>query len=374
MITRDHEYAPGPWRVTTLAELSTIRGTSGAYAYVMDEDAWYWRKFDGSWVTVVSGEGGGPHTHPESEVVGLETDLDALAADIAAKADAIHTHPISDVTNLQTTLDGKAASSHTHSIANVTSLQTALDGKAASVHTHAIADVTNLQTSLDGKAASAHSHAISDVTSLQSSLDGKSATGHSHSGLAPAGGSAAQVLKKNSGTDYDYSWAADATSEGGSEAFPVGSVFIAVVSTNPGTLLGYGTWSAFAAGRVLVGLDSGQTEFDTVEETGGAKTHTLTEAEIPAHTHVQDAHAHGVTDAGHTHLTQRYPTATGGSSGFTIDTSMSGTLADNTLPTKSATTGVTVNNATAVNQTSGGGGAHNNLQPYITVYMWKRTA
>jgi len=56
------------------------------------------------------------------------------------------------------------------------------------------------------------------------------------------------------------------------QAFPIGSVFIAVVSTNPATLLGYGTWSAFGAGRVLVGLDAGDADFDTAEETGGAKT------------------------------------------------------------------------------------------------------
>ncbi len=55
-------------------------------------------------------------------------------------------------------------------------------------------------------------------------------------------------------------------------------------------------------------------------------------------------HTHPVTDPGHTHLTQRYPTATGTSSGFTIDTSMSGTLADNTLPVKSNTTGITTTN------------------------------
>ena len=146
----------------------------------------------------------------------------------------------------------------------------------------------------------------------------------------------------------------------GSEAFPVGAVFIAVVSTNPGTLLGYGTWSAFAAGRVLVGIDSGDTDFDTVRETRGSKTHTLTESELPAHTHA-------VTDPGHTHTTQRFPTATGGSSGFTVDTSMSGTPADNTLATKSATTGIT-------NQNTGSGTAHNNLQPSIVVYMWERTA
>jgi microcystin-dependent protein len=161
---------------------------------------------------------------------------------------------------------------------------------------------------------------------------------------------------------------------GGTPAFPVGSVFIAVVSTDPATLLGYGTWTTFGAGRVLVGLNAGDADFDTAEKTGGAKTHTLSTAEMPTHTHTQDAHGHLVTDPGHTHLTQRYPTATGGSSGFTIDTSMSGTPADNTLPTKAATTGISVGDATATNQSTGGGSAHNNLQPFITVFMWKRVS
>lgn len=159
-----------------------------------------------------------------------------------------------------------------------------------------------------------------------------------------------------------------------SAAWPVGSVFISVVATNPATLLGFGTWLAIGAGKMLVGFDSGDTDFDTLEETGGAKTVTITEAQIPAHTHTQAAHNHAVTDPGHTHLTQRYPTATGASSGFTIDTSMSGTLADNTLPTKINTTGLTVNNQTATNNNTGGGAAHNNLPPFFVVNLWKRTA
>ena len=70
------------------------------------------------------------------------------------------------------------------------------------------------------------------------------------------------------------------------KVYPVGSVYInASVSTNPATLLGFGTWTAFGAGRVLVGLDSTDTDFDSAEETGGAKTHTLTTSEIPSHTH-----------------------------------------------------------------------------------------
>lgn len=120
-----------------------------------------------------------------------------------------------------------------------------------------------------------------------------------------------------------------------STLYPVGSIYInASVSTNPGTLLGFGTWTAYGAGRVIVGLDSGQTEFDTLDETGGAKTHTLTEAEMPAHTHTI-SHQAGDQDGS-------------GSNG-----SISG----------SSSTGST-----------GGGSAHNNLQPYIVAYMWKRTA
>lgn len=126
------------------------------------------------------------------------------------------------------------------------------------------------------------------------------------------------------------------------EAFPVGSIFIAAVATNPATLLGYGTWAAFAAGRVLVGIDADQTEFDTALEEGGAKTHTLTEAEMPSHTHVENSNnatTGGLRGWGAPDTSTNTPTATGYS----------------TAP-------------------AGGGGAHNNLQPFVVVYIWRRTA
>lgn len=183
------------------------------------------------------------------------------------------------------------------------------------------------------------------------------------------------------------------------DVYPVGSIYISVVSTNPATLLGVGTWTAFATGRTLVGIDAGQTEFDTVEETGGAKTHTLTESEMPSHTHIQNAHTH--TQDAHTHIqdahthiqnahnhVQRYQaTTTGTGSGPTTapDTSSSNTTnygittADTTAVNQNTTavnqnTTATNQNTTATNQNTGGGSAHNNLQPYIVVYMWKRTA
>jgi microcystin-dependent protein len=121
--------------------------------------------------------------------------------------------------------------------------------------------------------------------------------------------------------------------------YPVGSIYInASVSTNPATLLGFGTWAAFGSGRVLVGVDVGQTEFDSLGETGGEKTHTLTEPEIPAHTH--------------SYLQTPW-------TGSRYDGSSSPLMTQQT----SGTTG-----------SAGGGQAHNNLQPYITVYMWRRTA
>ncbi len=168
--------------------------------------------------------------------------------------------------------------------------------------------------------------------------------------------------------------------------WPVGSIFISVVDTNPATLLGFGTWSAFGSGRTLVGLDAGQSEFDVLEETGGAKTHTLTSGEMPSHTHTQNSHshtqdAHTHTQNSHTHgFTDLRGATTGGATttrGVTESSDASSTATG--LLTAAATAvnqnATAVNQAaTAVNQNTGGDGAHNNLQPFIVCRFWKRTA
>jgi len=167
--------------------------------------------------------------------------------------------------------------------------------------------------------------------------------------------------------------------------YPVGSIFINVVNTNPSTFIG-GTWVSFGSGRTLVGVDTGQTEFDTIEETGGAKTHTLTSGEMPSHTHTQDSHnhtqnSHNHTQNAHNHRTdiaqpystnQTQFTAVPGGTGASINAT-DGLNSGSTTATNQATT-ATNQATTATNQNTGGGTAHNNLQPYITVYFWKRTA
>ena len=77
-----------------------------------------------------------------------------------------------------------------------------------------------------------------------------------------------------------------------SAAWPVGSIFLSAVSTNPATLLGFGTWSAIGAGRVLIGIDAGDVDFDTLGETGGAKTTAHTHASGTIATVAESAHTH----------------------------------------------------------------------------------
>ena len=143
-----------------------------------------------------------------------------------------------------------------------------------------------------------------------------------------------------------------------SALYPVGAIYInATSSTNPATSLGFGTWTAFGAGRVMVGFDSGNALFDVAEETGGAA-----DAIVPRHTHTATT---TVTDPTHNHT---YSAQASGTLINNINGTNSGGVTTNT---SSVSTGITV--ATSIS-TTGVSVTNANYQPYITVYMFKRTA
>ena len=185
--------------------------------------------------------------------------------------------------------------------------------------------------------------------------------------------------------------------------YPVGSIYMSANNTDPGELFG-GTWERWGKGRVPVGLNESDTDFATSEKTGGAKTHTLTTAQIPSHNH----------SIGHTHTTPNSTTTSNGWHGHTTAATtltnpikvsgttigwatlnqagtnrggMTSTVRENiniSIPSLSVNgagshthtvNGVTTNSqSTSTSGNAGSGNAHNNLQPYITCYMWKRTA
>ncbi|MCI6284502.1 hypothetical protein [Selenomonas sp.] len=124
-----------------------------------------------------------------------------------------------------------------------------------------------------------------------------------------------------------------------SRIYPVGSIYLSVDSTSPESIFG-GTWEPIPTGKMLLSAGDG---YD-VESTGGEAEHTLTVDELPSHSHdmiIKNTNENGRTDEANN--------SGSGSSGFE-------------------------NFATWHTKTTGGGKAHNNLPPYLAVYMWKRIA
>lgn len=126
--------------------------------------------------------------------------------------------------------------------------------------------------------------------------------------------------------------------------YPIGSIYMSVNSTDPQTLFG-GTWERWGNGRVPVGLDAQQNEFRNAEQTGGEKVHWLTTSELPSH-------SHGI----------QFPNSADGSNEIMV-------------PATDGTSRRTFESYSwAPTRETGEGSAHNNLQPYIVCYMWKRIA
>lgn len=125
--------------------------------------------------------------------------------------------------------------------------------------------------------------------------------------------------------------------------YPVGSIYMsatAATTSEVAAMFG-GTWEAWGVGRTLVGVDPEDEDFAEAEITGGEKTHKLTVAEMPSHHHA----------LGQDWADWKLQTGGGGPRGIYVGYAYSTNSKD-----------------------TGGDSAHNNLQPYITCYMFKRIA
>jgi hypothetical protein len=144
-------------------------------------------------------------------------------------------------------------------------------------------------------------------------------------------------------------------------AYPVGSIYLSTVATNPNTLFGFGTWVAYGQGRMPISVDATY----LAGTTGGSATTTLITANLPSHSHSATS---TVTDPGHLHAIGRAHQITAQSSGPTIADPQDQSQA--VQSTQTNTTGITV--ATTIGST-GSGTAATTISPYIAVYMWNRT-
>ena len=183
------------------------------------------------------------------------------------------------------------------------------------------------------------------------------------------------------------------------KAWPVGAIYTSTVPTNPNSLFGFGTWEYIEQGRVLLS----QGDSYNAGSTGGEATHKLTVSEIPSHTHSASTNSTGdhthSGSVGSTSLTGSIGTGSGTPGAFYMpDTSgifgnagnrgtsySSGSVNSNGDRTQMITINATHNHSVTVNsggahshtvtiESTGSGSAHNNMQPYLSVYMWKRTA
>jgi microcystin-dependent protein len=166
--------------------------------------------------------------------------------------------------------------------------------------------------------------------------------------------------------------------------FPVGSIYMSVSNVNPANWISNTTWAAWGSGRGPVGVNLSEAEFNTVEKTGGAKTHILTESEMPKHSHSvslqSSTHSHSISDPGHRHPTSRQHFL--GSSDNCLAGGNEGEEPhDNNwwYSTGYSKTGITISGNGSHNHIisetlKGNGESHPNLQPYITCYMFKRTS
>lgn len=162
------------------------------------------------------------------------------------------------------------------------------------------------------------------------------------------------------------------------DAWPVGSVYMQYTSADPATLFG-GTWIRFAKGKMPIGVDEADVDFDTVGETGGLKSKALTIGQIPPHQHSSGTLTTNDTGS-HTHPPGSYGyTRKAGSGSQAGASSGNTTSASDGQVTGTSGSGGTHGHAVLGDTGDGssiglGNAAVDRMPPYIAVYMWRRTA
>ena len=212
------------------------------------------------------------------------------------------------------------------------------------------------QKIIKGADIDAEYNAIASAVSSKSDLNSPTFTGTPSAPTASTGTSSTQVAT----TAFVQSALVG--------AYPVGSIYMnAAVATNPATLLGFGTWAAFGAGKVPVGIDAGDSDFNTVEGTGGSK-----DSIIPTHNHAAGTLA---TDSqgSHQHTTGTGRSASTAGSTVSYFSGLQGGASGTALSTTDSQ-GSHVHSISGDTANAGESATGKNLQPYIVVYMWKRTA
>ena len=179
------------------------------------------------------------------------------------------------------------------------------------------------------------------------------------------------IYTKKSGAEVNIGAIGSTAADGAAAAWPVGSVFISTVPGNPNALMGFGTWVRHGQGRVLVSQDGSDPDFDVVDEVGGVKSVTLTAAQsgMPAHHH----HYSGTTDASKVNPNFNDTDATSNpAQAAAVDrgSQVSSTPLEMIGSSHTHTYAGDTDDAAAF----GASQSHTNLQPYVVVYMWKRTA
>lgn len=162
----------------------------------------------------------------------------------------------------------------------------------------------------------------------------------------------------------------------GNLMYPVGSIYFSIKNTNPSSLFG-GTWVAWGAGKVPVGVNTSDTDFASVEKTGGSKTHTHTNPSTGSYSGITGSHTLTINEIpSHTHKVILRPNSNIGS--YWGDASMTnGEAANPTEGGETTSTGGGKGHTHSIpshTHTVGNTGSSSNVQPYITCYMWKRTA